>query len=62
VDIHYSGDLLTLPANRPQSEEDMLEEEPVARGLSGFAAEVHPDQIRSSVNNEQCHIQLVFEL
>ena len=62
VDIHYSGDLLRLPANRPHSDEDLLEEQPMARGLSGFLAEVHPDQMRSWVNNERCHVQLVFEL
>jgi xanthine permease XanP len=62
VDIHYSGDLLRLPANRPHSDEDLLEEQPMARGLSGFLVEVHPDQMRSWVNNERCHIQLVFEL
>jgi hypothetical protein len=62
VDIHYSGDLLRLPANRPHSDEDLLEEQPMARGLSGFLAEVHPDQMRSWVENERCHLQLVFEL
>jgi xanthine permease XanP len=62
VDIHYSGDLLRLPTNRPHSDEDLLEEQPMARGLSGFLAEVHPDQMRSWVDNERCHIQLVFEL
>ncbi len=62
VDIHYNGDMLRLPANHPHSDEDLLEEQPMARGLSGFLAEVHPDQMRSWVNNERCHIQLVFEL
>jgi len=62
VDIRYSGELLRLPANRPHSDEDLLEEQPMARGLSGFLAEVHPDQMRSWVDNERCHIQLVFEL
>lgn len=27
-----------------------------------FLAEVHPDHMRSWVNNERCHIQLVFAL
>ena len=62
VDIHYSGDLFRLPTNRPHSDEDLLEEQPMARGLSSFLAEVHPDQMRSWVDNECCHIQLVFEL
>jgi hypothetical protein len=30
--------------------------------LSGFLAEVHPDQRRSWVADERCHIQLVFEV
>jgi len=62
VDIHYSGDLFRLPTNRPHSDEDLLEEQPMARGLSSFLAEVHPHQMRSWVDNECCHIQLVFEL
>lgn len=62
LDIHYTGDLLRLPAKRLQTDEDMLEEQPMARGLSGFLLGVHPDQMRCWVNDAQCHIQLVFEL
>ena len=62
VDIHYSGELLRLPVKRQQTDEDMLEEQPMARGLSGFLATVHPDQMRCWINDEQCHIQLVFEM
>lgn len=62
LDIHYTGDLLHLPVKRLQTDEDMLEEQPMARGLSGFLLAVHPDQMRCWVNDAQCHIQLVFEL
>jgi hypothetical protein len=34
----------------------------MARGLTGFLAEVHPDHMRYRVENEHCHIQLIFEL
>jgi hypothetical protein len=34
----------------------------MARGLPGFLAEVHPGQMRYWVENEHCHIQLIFEL
>ena len=62
VDIYYSGELLRLPVKRQQTDEDMLEEQPMARGLSGFLATVHPDQMRCRINDEQCHIRLVFEM
>jgi xanthine permease XanP len=62
VDIQYSGDLLHLPARRPTTDEDMLEEQPMAHGLSGFLAEVYPDRMRYWVDDERCHIQLAFEL
>jgi NCS2 family nucleobase:cation symporter-2 len=62
VDIQYSGDLLHLPARRPTTDEDMLEERPMAHGLSGFLAEVYPDRIRYWSDDERCHIQLAFEL
>jgi hypothetical protein len=62
MDIHYSGNQFRLPANRPHSDENLLEEQPMARGLSGFLAEVHPEQRCSWVDNERCHIQLVFKL
>ncbi len=62
VDIQYNGDLLHLPAHRPTTDEDMLEEQPMAHGLSGFLASVYPDRVRSSVNDEHCHIELAFEL
>jgi NCS2 family nucleobase:cation symporter-2 len=62
VDIQYNGDLLHLPARRPGTEEDMLEEQPMAHGLSGFLAEVHPDRVPYWVDDERCHIQLAFEL
>jgi xanthine permease XanP len=62
VDIQYSGDLLHLPARRPSTDEDMLEEQPMAHGLSGFLAAVYPDRVRSWVDDERCHIQLAFEL
>jgi NCS2 family nucleobase:cation symporter-2 len=62
VDIQYSGDLLHLPAKRPNTDEDMLEEQPMAHGLSGFLAAVYPDRVRYWVDDERCHIQLAFEL
>jgi hypothetical protein len=62
VDIQYNGDLLHLPVRRPTTDEDMLEEQPMARGLSGFLASVYPDRVRSWVNGAHCHIQLAFEL
>jgi NCS2 family nucleobase:cation symporter-2 len=62
VDIQYNGDLLHLPARRPTTEEDMLEEQPMAHGLSGFLAAIYPDRVRSWVNDAHCHIQLAFEL
>jgi xanthine permease XanP len=62
VDIQYSGDLLHLPARRPTTDDDMLEEQPMAHGLSGFLAEVYPDRMRYWVDDERCHIQLAFEL
>jgi hypothetical protein len=40
----------------------MLEEQPMAHGLSGFLAAVYPDRVRSWVDDERCHIQLAFEL
>jgi xanthine permease XanP len=61
VDIQYSGDLLRLQAKRPNTDEDMLEEQPMAHGLAGFLAEVHPDRMRYWVDDERCHIQLAFE-
>jgi NCS2 family nucleobase:cation symporter-2 len=62
VDIQYSGDLLHLPARRPTTDEDMLEEQPMAHGLSGFLSEVYPDRVRYWVDDDRCHIQLAFEL
>jgi NCS2 family nucleobase:cation symporter-2 len=62
VDIQYNGDLLHLPARRPATDEDMLEEQPMAHGLSGFLASVYPDRVRSWVDDEHCHIQLAFEV
>jgi len=44
------------------TDEDLLEEQPMAHGLSGFLAAVYPDRVRSCVDDAHCHIQLGFEL
>jgi xanthine permease XanP len=62
VDIQYNGDMLHLPARRPNTDEDMLEEQPMAHGLSGFLAAIYPDRVRYWVDDERCHIQLAFGL
>ncbi len=62
VDIQYSGDLLHLPAKRQDTDEDMLEEHPMAHGLSGFLAPVYPDRMRYWIDDERWQIQRTFEL
>lgn len=62
VDIRYRGDLLRLPVRRAPSEEDMLEEAPMASGLSGFLAGVHPDRLRAATHDGECRVEVGFDL
>jgi NCS2 family nucleobase:cation symporter-2 len=60
VDIEYQGDLLTMPADRPISEENLVEEQPFVTGLSGFLAGAHPDRVRATTSDGHCRIRLIF--
>jgi xanthine permease XanP len=62
IDLLYTGKLLHIPINRPETEEEMLDEMPMARGLSGFLSGVFPDHVSCTANNASCHIKLVFDL
>jgi NCS2 family nucleobase:cation symporter-2 len=61
VEIEYHGDLLSLPAPRPVSEENLVEEQPFVTGLSGFLAGVYADRVRTSSSDGRCRIALDFD-
>jgi NCS2 family nucleobase:cation symporter-2 len=62
VALAYRGDLLNLPARRPVSEDNLIEEQPFVKGLAGFLAGVYPDRARTSADEGQCRIELVFDV
>lgn len=64
VELSYQGKLLNInPSNRGrQSKDAMLEEMPMALGLSSFLENIFPDQIQSAQDNEKCSIKFSFEL
>jgi NCS2 family nucleobase:cation symporter-2 len=61
IALEYRGDLLILPAHRPVSEDNLVEEQPFVKGLSGFLVDVYPDRVRSSIDNGLCRITLTFD-
>jgi hypothetical protein len=62
VCLAYRGDLLNLPTRRPISEDNLIEEQPFVKGLAGFLAGVYPDRARTSADEGQCRIELVFDV
>jgi NCS2 family nucleobase:cation symporter-2 len=62
VDLAYRGDLLSLPTRRPLSEDNLIEEQPFVKGLAGFLAGVYPDRARTSADEGQCRIELIFDV
>ena len=63
IDIRYRGKLLHLPSGSPtQTHEDIMEEIPMAQGLSGFLMGVYPDRVNCYAKNDNCHLQLIFEI
>jgi hypothetical protein len=62
VALEYRGDLLNLPARRPVSEDNLIEEQPFVKGLAGFLAGVYPDRTRTRADEGQCRIELVFDV
>jgi xanthine permease XanP len=62
VALAYRGDLLSLPARRPVSEDNLIEEQPFVKGLAGFLVGVYPDRARTSADEGQCRIELVFDV
>ena len=62
VALAYHGDLLNLPARRPVSEDNLIEEQPFVKGLAGFLAGVYPDRARTSADDGRCRIELVFDV
>ena len=61
VALAYRGDLLSLPTRRPVSEDNLIEEQPFVKGLAGFLVGVFPDRTRTSADEGQCRIELVFD-
>ncbi len=61
IGLEYRGDLLSLPAHRPVSEDNMVEEQPFVKGLSGFLVDVYADRVRSSIDEGLCRITLTFD-
>ena len=62
VALEYQGDLLSLPAHRPVTEENLVEEQPFVNGLSGFLVGVYPDRVRTSTDDGRCRVSLVFDV
>jgi hypothetical protein len=62
VMLEYRGDLLTTPAHRPVTEENLVEEQPFVKGLSGFLIGVYPDRVRTSADDGRCRVVLVFDV
>lgn len=62
VELNYTGKMLYIPIKRLETEEEMLEEMPMARGLTGFLTGVYPDRVVCTANNTDCRIILIFEL
>src|SRR5262249_41067017 len=61
VALEYRGDLLILPAHRPVSEENLVEEQPFVKGLSGFLVDVYPDRVKTSADDGLCRVTLAFD-
>jgi len=61
IALEYRGDLLSLPAHRPVSEDNLVEEQPFVKGLSGFLVDVYPDRVRTSADDGLCRVTLAFE-
>src|SRR5262249_49808005 len=59
--LEYRGDLLSLPAYRSVSEDNLLEEQPFVTGLAGFLVGVYPDRVRTSTDDGLCRVTLTFE-
>jgi xanthine permease XanP len=62
IDLYYEGDLLKLPQHRPFSVEELVDEAPMTKGLSGFLIDIYPDKVVSNVEDTTCHIQMKFIL
>jgi NCS2 family nucleobase:cation symporter-2 len=60
--LEYRGDLLSLPAHRSVSEDNLIEEQPFVKGLAGFLVGVYPDRVRTSTDDGRCRVSLVFEV
>ena len=60
--LEYRGDLLSLPAHRSVSEDNLIEEQPFVKGLAGFLVGVYPDRVRTSTDDGLCRVSLTFEL
>jgi len=61
VVLEYRGDLLSLPAHRSVSEDNLIEEQPFVKGLAGFLVGVYPDRVRTSTDDGLCRVTLTFE-
>jgi NCS2 family nucleobase:cation symporter-2 len=59
VDLRYRGHPLALPARRHRWGSGH-EESPAAEGLAAYLADVHPDQVHTSMHGQTCEIRLVF--
>jgi xanthine permease XanP len=62
LDLYYQGKLLHLPVQRPLSEDEMVDELPMARGLAGFLTGIYPDRMTCEAQDTNCHLQIYFEL
>jgi xanthine permease XanP len=60
--LEYHGDLLSLPAHRSVSEDNLIEEQPFVKGLAGFLVGAYPDRVRTSTDDGRCRVTLAFEL
>lgn len=60
IALEYRGDLLLLPAHRPVSEDNLVEEQPFVKSFSGFLVGVYPDRVRSCIDDGLCRITLTF--
>jgi NCS2 family nucleobase:cation symporter-2 len=59
VDVAYHGTALHLPPHRLQPKE-LVEEEAFSSGLAGYLVGVHPDRVRVTAKDSECHIRLEF--
>ena len=60
IDVHYRGDLLEFPKERPNMKDFLADPEATGR-LAGYLVRQYTDSVTAKSSGDQCHILMHFD-